>query len=250
VYYRLVGAYEYDKTEAGYKRLIKVFNKARRAGRIPFRYIRDGGVTRSYPPGFTSIEAAREAFEEIIRHGVINKQTVQPIKQIVVCEAAGMVPQLASRADRYGVEVVSAGGFNSSTNKHDMAQEVAAEDKPVLVHHLGDYDPSGVHVFQSLAEDVEAFVDSLGGRGIFRRLVVTPEQIEAMALPMAPTKAGDVRVFDGTGTVQAEAIPPDTLGQILNDALAEFFDFEADDAAQAKSDADAATLRDEFGFDT
>src|SRR2546430_3008194 len=44
IFYRLVGAYGYDKTEAAYGRLAEKLVRARRARLIPFDSIRDDGV--------------------------------------------------------------------------------------------------------------------------------------------------------------------------------------------------------------
>ena len=110
-------------------------------------------------------------------------------------------------------------------------------------------DPGGVHVYQSLADDVSAFVDELGGEVSFRRLAVTPVHIAVLALSTAPAKATDNRNFDGQSTVQAEAIPPNELARILKDALASNFDFDAHEKAKAESDKAAEHLRAEFGLD-
>ena len=47
---------------------------------------------------------------------------------------------------------------------------------------------------------------------------MTREQAERLGLPTAPPKATDRRRFTGE-TVQAEAIDPDTLADILRDAI-------------------------------
>src|SRR4051794_27024891 len=44
IFYRLVGAHGYDKTEAAYERLGNLLVRARRAQMIPFEHIRDDGV--------------------------------------------------------------------------------------------------------------------------------------------------------------------------------------------------------------
>ncbi len=49
IFYRLVGAYDYDKTERAYARLGEHLNRARRAGMIRFEAIRDDGVTVAEP---------------------------------------------------------------------------------------------------------------------------------------------------------------------------------------------------------
>ena len=45
---------------------------------------------------------------------VLDRTAGQRTRLIVMCEAAGMVPQLASVAGPYGVTVISSGGFSWS----------------------------------------------------------------------------------------------------------------------------------------
>jgi hypothetical protein len=90
-------------------------------------------------------------------------------------------------------------------------------DRPTEVLHIGDHDPSGLHLFLAFAEDVEAFSRELGSGDVtFTRLA--PEQIARLGLETAPPKATDRRAFRGE-TCQAEAIAPDVLAQILRDAI-------------------------------
>ena len=129
-----------------------------------------------------------------------------------------MVPQLASVAGPYGVTVISSGGFELVTEKHRLAIDMTDDGRPTEVLHIGDHDPSGAHLFLALAEDVKAFADELGGIVNFSRLAVTPGQIERLGLVTAPPKVSDRRAFTGE-TCQAEAIPPDLLATILDDAI-------------------------------
>ena len=135
-----------------------------------------------------------------------------------------MVPMLAKVAGEYGVPVISSGGFDSLTAKHDLFREIQAAtedfDAPSAeILHIGDHDPSGVHVFFSLAEDIEAMcADDGTAEPVFTRLAVTAEQARDLKLPTAPPKPTDKRAFAGQ-TVQAEAIPPDVLAEIVRDAI-------------------------------
>jgi hypothetical protein len=88
------------------------------------------------------------------------------------------------------------------------------------VLHIGDHDPSGVHLFSSMAQDVQAIARDLGLRGQieFSRLAVTPAQITELGLPTAPPKPTDRRAFNGE-TVQCEAIAPDVLVGIVREAI-------------------------------
>ena len=53
-----------------------------------------------------------------------------------------------------------------------------------------------------------------------------PEHIAQFDLPTAPPKATDNRAFTGQ-TVQAEALPPDTLGELVRDAIVANIDPDA-----------------------
>ena len=127
-----------------------------------------------------------------------------------------MVPQLERIAHEYSVQVASSGGFDSLTSKHMIGEQLASE--PTLVLHIGDHDPSGVHMFGSLGEDVQTFTDYYGGNVEFVRLAVTPAQVDEYDLPTAPAKVTDRRAFTGL-TTQAEALDPRTLAKLVREAI-------------------------------
>jgi hypothetical protein len=135
-------------------------------------------------------------------------------------------------ADAYGVTVMSSSGFDSVTDKHRFASELASDERPTEVLHVGDHDPSGAHLFLAFAEDVAAFAAELGGDVRFTRLAVTPEQMARYGLPTAPPKPTDRRAFTGV-TAQAEALAPDVLAAILRDAIEERIDRRALDRVLA-----------------
>jgi hypothetical protein len=72
----------------------------------------------------------------------------------------------------------------------------------------------------------------------FKRLAVTPEQIEEMGLPSAPPKKTDQRTFNGKTTTQCEAIPPGKLGEILESALASLWNRAVYESGLAEFKAD------------
>lgn len=223
VFYRLVGAHGYDKTEKAYARLCEAVNRARRARLLSFDAFRDDGGSRYGGGGYDnpaqflgSLRRQAEAFR-------LDRQQGQPVRLWLLCEAAGMAPMLGRAASPYGVPVLSSGGFDSLTAKYDLAGELAhsaVTGQAAEVLHIGDLDPSGVHLFTSLAEDVRAMCSALNPTEVpaFTRLAVTSPQAEEMGLPTAPPKATDRRAFTGE-TVQAEAIPPDVLSHMVQSAI-------------------------------
>lgn len=224
VFYRLVGAYRFSKTEKDYERLCETMNKARRARLISFGAIRDDGFHNARWPGWQSLDGAKRSLISTAEGYRIDRQRGQPVQLAVWCEAAGMAPQLERVCGPYSIPVYSSGGFDSVTVKHDMAQAFSRIGR-VRILHIGDHDPSGVHIFGSLDEDVRAFIGEFGGDAEFIRLAVTPDHIARYDLPTAPPKETDRRAFTGE-TVQAEALPPDVLARILQDAIGDYLDMD------------------------
>lgn len=222
VFYRLVGAHDYDKTEGAYERLAEALNRGRRAGIVPFAAIRDDGVKVEAPLGFDGLPD----FVDTVRAAAGNYRRErlegQPSAVEVWAEAGGMVPQAVRVANPYGVPVYSCGGFDSVTAKYDAAQRAVAAERPTIVLHIGDHDPSGVSLYTAAAEDVAQLAYDLGGKHsvTFYRVAVTVEQVERHQLPTAPAKKDDKRgAWLGGGTVQAEALPPDVLAAELRHAV-------------------------------
>jgi hypothetical protein len=233
IFYRLVGAYGYDKTERAYDRLGELLNRARRAGEVPFDAIRDDGIEMRLPTAWRDAAHLIDTMRSSVAAFRLDRQRGQPRRLVIAVEAAGMLPQIERIARPYGIAVQSSGGFDSLTAKYGMAGflgECAAAE----VLHIGDHDPSGVHVFASLAEDVRAICRDLGHAVeiAFTRLAVTPEQITQLGLPTAPPKPTDRRSFEGEA-VQAEAIPPDVLATIVHEAIERRLDHAALDLVLA-----------------
>lgn len=228
IFYRLVGRHNYEKNELAYKRLTDLIGNARRGGAIPWEHIRDDGNAVVAPALWESADQWLHAIRREAKRLRLSPWPAQAVYVEVICEAGGMVPMLARVADPYGVIVRSGGGFDSITAKHDLACHYARQVDPVVMLHVGDYDPSGEALWRNLEEDVTAFTEAMGGQLTVRRIAVTRAQQLLYDLPTAPPKKTDKRgAFDDNITVQAEALPPDVLQQIVRDAIEEEMDLEA-----------------------
>jgi hypothetical protein len=218
IFYRLVGAHEYEKTERAYARLCEHLNRARRARMIPMSAIRDDtGVVLApimWRDAAEWLAATREEAKELM----LDRTAGQATRLVVTCEAAGMAPQLGRIANPLGVTAMSGGGFDSVTDKHKFASALADYDRPTEVLAITDLDASGAHKYLAEMEDAIAFARDLGGEVTFTRLAVTREQIKRYRLPTAPPKATDRRAFHGE-TCQVEALAPDVLANILRSAI-------------------------------
>lgn len=233
VFYRLVGRYHYDKTEKAYKFLLERLVRARRAELIPWEAIRDDGVTTRHAMGASALPDLKARLQSTARFFAFHRALGQPYHVELWVEAAGMVPQMERVARDFGADVLSAGGFNSVTMKHDAAQRFIRrldEGQEVVLLHVGDHDPSGVSIFDNLCDDVSMFAYDYGypeasERLHFVRVAVTAEQAEERGLESSPPKASDSRSARWEGeTYQAEALPPDDLAAIVREELARWQD--------------------------
>ncbi|MCO6010001.1 hypothetical protein NE236_34030 [Actinoallomurus purpureus] len=156
---------------------------------------------------------------------------------------AGMVPQLVRIGEEFGIACFSGGGFDGLAGKHDAAVRAVEGGQKSLILHLGDLDPSGEHLFTSLAEDVIAFAAAAGAEVKFERVAVTAEQVVTYNLPTAPPKTTDRRSFSGAATTQAEALPPDILAAIVRQAIEAHRDPQIHRQALIREQAERRAIR-------
>ena len=247
IFYRLVGAHGYPKTDAFYEKLCHHLANARRARRIPFDTMRDDGVSVIASDCYASMDAFHERVRDMASRYERDLMADQSVAMEVWCEAAGMQPQLAKTAGRYSIPVYSCGGFDSLTAKKDIAERVCASGKRTIILHLGDLDPSGESIFTSAAEDVAAFVraDRPGPwcSVEFRRVALTAAQVREYELPTAPAKTSDSRSKTWRGeTCQLEALTPDQIAELLNQAIRERLDLAVAQAALAEEEKERRLL--------
>jgi hypothetical protein len=247
VYYSLVAAGHLDKTEAGYDHLCDVLKRARRARMIDFGDIRDDGVSVIAPDFHYGVEDFHEQTALRARGYRRDREEGQPQRIELWCEAAGMLGQLERVARDYSIPVRSGGGFSSLSAVRLVADRVLSADRPTLLLHVGDFDPSGESIFTSLSEDAAAFVrEDRTVHTIYleaQRVALTAQQVADHALPTAPPKATDGRSRGWTGgTCQLEALPPDDLAWIVDDAIRSHLDLNTYHKVIALEQDDRAEL--------
>jgi len=229
IFYRMVAAYGYPKTEKAAKNLGEHLTRARRAEMIPFEHIRDDGISVMAQSHYAD---ENDFYKHIREEGVAftrDKLARQKINMRVYCEAAGMMPQLERVCEPYSIPVYSCSGFDSVSAKYQLKEACwrafVYQGRRTVILHLGDYDPSGESIFEDgLVEDVYAFLErdvphkAPHEVAIFERVALKAEHIERFNLPTAPPKGTDSRTknWQGEATCQLEALPPDVLAGLLD----------------------------------
>jgi hypothetical protein len=249
VYYRMIGGYRHPKGAKFQQALGDLLTNARRAGEIPFESIRDDGIMGGgyWPPDLRTFLHGLDLDRKWYRP---DRQLEQDVRLEVWCEAAGMLPQLQKVADDYSIPVYSCGGFNSLTAIRQIVDSITAEERDTVVLHLGDYDPSGVAIFERVVTDVSAFIQEDAPGCTFEgvRVALTEEQIIEHALPLDPITTRDSRskawIARGkTEKCELEALPPDVIAATLRETIEELIDPDVRDEAVDRERLGAAALK-------
>jgi hypothetical protein len=247
IFYRLVGAFGYPKTERAYERLGNYLVRARRAGKVPFEAIRDDSASVMDHLHFDGEDEFYAHVHRLGRNYTQDKLAGQGHKIRLHCEAEGMMPQMHAALEDFSVPVYSCSGFDSLTARRDLARwfhdSYVYEGKTPVMLHLGDYDPDGESIFESLAEDVWAFLSKDAPGLVARhdraellvRVALTEEHVSAFGLPTAPPKKTSSRTkrWPGSATCQLEALKPDDLSRVVVRKVLDYIDSEVLDADRA-----------------
>lgn len=222
VYYRVVSAGAVDKTEHGYAAIKRELLKLRRSGKIRYDHITDGTRWITKPDTYDSVEDALRETARTYRRALWTRSNHR--LQIFTEKDAisGIVLPVTSKWD---VPLGVLRGYVSETFAWSVAQSLEPGRKNILVQ-LGDHDPSGVDAWRDFCEKVTGFAVENGEIEVeFIRLAVTPGQIEVLGLPTRPTKRTDTRArsWEG-GSVEVDAIPANTLREMLDVFIEGFVD--------------------------
>jgi hypothetical protein len=229
IFYRLVAAHGYPKTEAAYGRLTEHLTRARRAEMIPFDHIRDDGISVMDHAHYADENAFYKHVHNEGKAYKRDKLARQKVNMRVYCEAAGMMPQLEKVCKPYSIPVYSCSGFDSLSAKYQLKDSCwrayQYQGRQTIILHLGDHDPSGDSIFNDgLVEDIHAFLrEDVPHKephevATFERVALKTKHIERFNLPTEPPKKTDSRTknWQGEAACQLEALPPDVLAGLLD----------------------------------
>ena len=194
---------------------------------IPFDSIRDDGVVVMEEKWYSSERDFVEQYARDAARYTRDRQQGQGYRIELWAEAAGMLPQLARVAHEYSIPVYSASGFVSLTAVRSIVDRAKNSNRSTVLLHVGDFDPSGESIFDSMVRDAQAFLAQdkiIASTEIIPvRVALTGEQVRAFQLATSPPKPSDRRSARWIGeTCQLEALAPDVLAKVLEDAIGEW----------------------------
>ena len=207
-----------EKTEAGYRQVQQRLALMRRSGHIPYEWIVDATRNGSHVSTFSSPGEFLQRVTSLYRGDPWDESDHYCEVWTESRSLAGVVQGLCREL---AVSLYPAGGFASLSLLYDAAQYIeqqASEKESAIVFYVGDYDPAGVLIDQSIEQELrEHLPDDFPLE--FNRIAVNADQVAEYDLPTKPRKASDARRLDITETVEAEAMPAATLRELLRSSV-------------------------------
>jgi hypothetical protein len=256
LFYRMVAQYHYPHTPAWYTSLGTHLTNARRAemttndGVLLFDAIRDDEFIRQDPFFYDDQRDYWNQTRSNAEEFTLDRQEGQQQSLVVWCEGAGMVPQLERITLPFGIPVYSSGKFDGITCKRNLGVEWAELEHAIRVLHLGDHNPSGIHIFEALARDVIRFAEQTAERDglqepdiTFERIGLLPSQVTDIR-PDTPnakdnrrfnwmalridTNGGEEQIdINPRQAWELEALAPDQIERIVRRAISKYQDDDA-----------------------
>ncbi len=102
------------------------------------------------------------------------------------------------------------------------------EGKDCYLFYFGDFDPSGIAIYNSLVERLANY-GPYGKEINLERIALTPDQIATYNLPQDPAKQSDPSykrfvAEHGDNVVELDSLPPDALRDLIRDCIEENVD--------------------------
>jgi hypothetical protein len=236
LFYRLVAALLLPNTTNAYKGLSRYTAEARRAGTFPA--LMDRGRTIHRYQTFPNPAAAKRWLQQIYRR---DRTEGQAVSIYLGVEKAGIVEQLQEWFGDLGVPVLALGGYGSQTYVDDVVADVERTNRSAVLLYAGDHDPSGEDIDRDFTARTDCWDE-------VRRVALTAEQVVRYDLPPQPGKETDSRArgfVERHGRlvqVELDALPPDVLRELYDEAIAEFWDDAAYEQALKDEAADRRML--------
>jgi hypothetical protein len=229
VFYQLVarGIVPKDKN-SGYRPVQAQVLKMRHERVLPWGFIADGTRWMRKPTSYRNVADAITSMHKTYRRNLWASQGVRIEVWIEKDALAGIVSEVT---DKWDVPLMVSRGMSSATFLHNAAVEARQawenEGAETFVYALYDFDAGGARA----ARNIETGLREHTGDGVpimFELLAVTEGQVRDWNLPTRPAKTTDPEAHKfGSEAVELDAIPPDKLMSIVEDAITGHIDADA-----------------------
>jgi hypothetical protein len=229
IHYQFVQRGWMPNTGATYDRIQGAINTGRNVGLISWTAIEDRGRNLM---GLNHQTSPAQVLRDALAGYSIDKWANQPFRPEVWVEKQALEGVVGQICNRLEVDFYAQKGYNS-TSEHwragrRFADYIQRGQRPI-VFHLGDHDPSGIHMTESNAEKLSLYA---GVPVMVSRLALNMDQIEQYSPPPNPAKENDSRFASyrdlyGEESWELDALDPQVIQDLIRDAVMRIRDEEA-----------------------
>ena len=153
-----------------------------------------------------------------------NRWENQPVYPEIFIEKKALQGVFQKVCDNNSIALGACKGYPSLTFLYEASlrfKEAYRLGKRCVIIYFGDYDPSGEDIPRSIKENFRKFGIDVD----FNLIALNKEQVLEWKLPPAPAKLTDTRTanWDGLGQVELDALKPETLIELCEDAINDVF---------------------------
>jgi hypothetical protein len=199
----------------------------RKDGLIDWSFIADATRWQRKPRTFDSVEDAIQATQRTYRRNLWRSQGV---RIEVWCEKDALAGVVMEATVPWDVALMVSRGTSSATFLYEAAKatEEAWEEADVetVILALYDHDAAGARAARTVENGFVEYAPDVPVE--FELLAVTEDQIDAWNLPTRPAKKTDPEAAKfGADAVELDAIPPDRLIALVEEAIESYVDEDA-----------------------
>jgi hypothetical protein len=244
LYYQFVSKDLIPNSERSYKNLGTAISDGRLAGLIDWDAIEDRVRVPKVPNEFEDVEDLVRAAISSYRLPRWNGQKNYVELWIEKDALAGVLQPLASQ---HHVTLMVNRGYSSQSAMYESAQRFIQAGRKHNNRHLlylGDHDPSGEDMVRDVADRLSMF----GATVNVEKLALTRDQVDQYDPPPNPAKTTDSRASDyvakhGNSSWEVDALPPEVLSQVINDAIGALVDQSKMDKIKKREELDKKALK-------
>lgn len=227
-----------------YKRIGTLVDKGRMCGLIDWDHIVDR--TRSLM-GPTHWDDPAQIIAASSYSYKIDKWQDQDTRVEVWVEKEALAGVISRATTARDVDYMACKGYLSQSAMWRSARRLGRildNGQDVVVLHLGDHDPSGLDMTRDNTDRLTAMIESDFGwtasrRLEFRRIALTRPQVDQYQPPENPAKFTDSRAEGyvsehGSSSWELDALPPDTLVDLINSHIDGIIDPDSFEAMQGR----------------
>lgn len=224
-----------EKSERGYRHVQRRMVQLRRDRRVPFNWITDA-TRRGYHTETYRDEA--EFLRSMKGYYRADLWAQSDFYCEVWTESRSIAGVIENDCRELAVSLYPAGGFASITLAYQAAETINHyhAGRLAIIYYIGDYDPAGVLIDVTLENELKSHL-SADVDLYFQRIAISEEQIRKYDLPTKPRKLSDRRAMHITETVEAEAMPANTLRNLLRTRVEELLPPQALHVARVEEQA-------------